>query len=194
MAPAFLPVGNGQSPTPIWGRLSPTLVAKAPAERAGFTDTWALKPRPQGTGSALVGAAQQHPRDNMHQLPDHSPRAVGATGQAIGGEEEGLQVVRKFPPVSYRTPGITTTVDQLTILQAGKRKQKTGTSQIGRKTPQKCLLGQGAKVFQASPIRVNADHSTCVCHDTHSPVPCHQEANPTEPKKKVQKPKSSMLA
>lgn len=106
-------------PCPAW----PTLAAQAPAERAGFTDTRApwRRPPPQGTRPALVRAAQQHPRDDPHQLPDHSPGAVGPAGQAVGREEEGLQVVRELVPVRHGAAGVRAAVDQLPVLRAGDR-------------------------------------------------------------------------
>lgn len=119
-------------PRPAW----PTLAPQAPAERAGFTDTRAPGPRPppQGTRPALVRATQQHPRDDTHQLPDHSPCAVGPAGQAIGREEEGLQVVCELVPVGHGATGICAAVDQLTILQAGGRQGNVSSTGWGQNT------------------------------------------------------------
>lgn len=99
---------------PAW----PTLVAQAPAVRAGFTDTRALQawPQPQGAGPALFRVAQQHPCDNTHQLPDHGTCAVGPASQAVGREEERLQVVCKLAPVGHGTAGVFAAINQLTIL------------------------------------------------------------------------------
>lgn len=115
----------------------PTLVRQAPDERAGFTDTWALRPwpQPQGTCPALVRAAKQHSCDDAHQLPDHNPRAVGPTGQAVGWEEERFQVICQLTPVSRGAAGILAAINQLPILQEGKRTGQYHLQEMGRKAP-----------------------------------------------------------
>lgn len=106
-------------PSPAW----PTLAPQASAERAGLTDVRApgAGPPPQHTCPAPVRATQQHPRDDVHQLPDHSPCTVGPAGQAVGWEEERLQMVGQLAPISHRAAHVSAAINQLTVLQAGER-------------------------------------------------------------------------
>lgn len=117
----------------------PTLAVEAPAEWAGLTDKRAPGPWPQGPCPALVRAAQQRPRDDMHQLPDHSPCALGAPGQAIGGEEKGFQLVRQLPQVSRWAPGTTTAVNQLTVLRQERGRHRS--HKLGGKSLHACRAG-----------------------------------------------------